>query len=83
MKDRSQHFAAHPYYLMGRDDERERIIALMYEALAYYNGLLITPKSGAFANNMENRKKGIIEAIKLMRMTNKEADAKFNKQVSE
>lgn len=26
MTDRSQHFAAHPYYLMGVSDERHRII---------------------------------------------------------
>lgn len=63
------------------EQERERIIALMYEALAHYNRLLISPKSAAFATNMENRKKGIIEAIKLMRMTDKEADHKFKKQV--
>ena len=29
MKDRSQHFAAHPYYLMGVSDERERILDLL------------------------------------------------------
>ena len=65
----------------GAAEERERIIALMYEALAYYNRLLVAPKSVAFANKMENRKNGIMEAIKLMRMTEKEADDKFKKQV--
>jgi hypothetical protein len=29
VKDRSQHFAAHPYYLMGVADERERILDLI------------------------------------------------------
>ena len=29
MTDRSQHFAAHPYYLMGVADERERILDLI------------------------------------------------------
>lgn len=33
MNDRSQHFAAHPYYLMGVADERNRILALIHERL--------------------------------------------------
>ena len=33
MTDRSQHFAAHPYYLMGVADERNRILALIHERL--------------------------------------------------
>jgi hypothetical protein len=64
----------------GAHDERERIIALTYQALAYYNSQLQSPKSLAFARNMENRKKGIMEAIKLMRMTNLEASDQFKKK---
>ena len=74
------HIAASPEYLQGRTDERDRIIALMYELLAYYNGLLVAPKSAAFAANMENRKKGIIEAIKLARLTDAQAREAFQKK---
>jgi hypothetical protein len=80
MDDRLQHFAAHPYYLMGVSAERDRIIALMYELLAYYNKQLVAPKSAAFAKNMENRKRGIMEAIKLAQMTDLEAAEQFKKK---
>jgi len=63
----------------GAAEEHERIIALLYQQLAYYNKLLQTPKSRAFEANMQSRKKGIIESIKLIRMKDLEAEAVFYK----
>jgi len=41
MTDRLQHYAAHPYYLMGVSDEQQRIIA----AVAQYLEFLETPST--------------------------------------
>ncbi len=77
---RNQHLISHPHFLSGVEHERERIIAIMYEQLAYYNKQIDGAKSLAFIANMENRKKGIIEAIKLARMSDLQAAEVFRKK---
>ena len=37
MNDPQQHFAAHPYYLMGVKAERERIFAMILERIAEHD----------------------------------------------
>jgi hypothetical protein len=77
---RNQHLISHPHFLSGIEHERERIIAIMYAQLAYYNKQIDGAKSLAFQGKMEDRKKGIIEAIKLARMTDMQAAEVFRKK---